>query len=33
MCEMEEMMTWHTLIGSHACARINATWNILIGEI
>ena len=24
----KEMMTWHTLIGSHACARINVTWNV-----
>jgi len=28
-----KMMTWNTLIGSHACARINATWNVLIGMI
>jgi len=27
------MMTWHYLIGSHACAWINATWNVLIGQI
>jgi len=27
------MMTWHYLIGSHAYARINATWNVLIGQI
>jgi len=26
------MMTWHALIGSHACARVNATWLVLVGQ-
>jgi len=33
MCEMEEMMTWHALIGSHVCARINDTCQHMVGLI
>jgi len=33
MCEMEEMIAWHSLIGAYVFARVNATCQHMVSLI